>query len=68
MKGKIPQSEPVRDSSDLAPHEGAEYERELAALRREIERGIEDVRNGRLSDRTVDEIATATRSARRKRQ
>jgi len=50
-------SEVVRDALRLLRREKAAHEEKLAILRREIEIGLEDVRAGRLSNRTARDIA-----------
>ena len=50
-------SEVVRDALRLLRREKAAYEEKLAILRREITIGLEDVRAGRLSNRTALDIA-----------
>lgn len=50
-------SEVVRDALRLLRREKAAHEEKLAILRREIALGLEDVRAGRLSDRTALDIA-----------
>lgn len=49
-------SEVVRDALRLLRREKAAYEEKLAILKREIEIGLEDVRAGRLSTRSVMDI------------
>jgi antitoxin ParD1/3/4 len=55
-------SDVVRDALRLLRRERAAQEEKLAILRREIERGLDDVRNYRFSDRSIEEIAAATRA------
>jgi antitoxin ParD1/3/4 len=49
-------SEVVRDGLRMLREERAVYEEKLAILKREIQVGLDDVRAGRFSDRTVMEI------------
>ncbi len=55
-------SEVVRDALRLLRRERDAYEEKLAILRREIEIGRDDARAGRFSDRSVVQIAAATRA------
>jgi len=50
-------SEVVRDGLRLLSEERAAYEEKLAILRREIQVGIDDLEAGRISTKTVLEIA-----------
>ena len=50
-------SEVVREALRLLRREKAAHEEKLAILRREIAIGLDDVRAGRLSDRTALDIA-----------
>ncbi|MGE5546756.1 MAG: type II toxin-antitoxin system ParD family antitoxin [Solirubrobacterales bacterium] len=54
-------SEVVRDALRLLKREAAVREEKLAVLRREISIGLEQARTGRLSDRSVAEIAASLR-------
>jgi antitoxin ParD1/3/4 len=49
-------SEVVRDGLRMLREERAVYEEKLAILRREIQIGLDEVRAGKFSDRTVMEI------------
>ena len=49
-------SEVVREALRLLRREKAAYEEKLTILRREIEIGLEDVRAGRLSKRSISDI------------
>jgi antitoxin ParD1/3/4 len=49
-------SEVVRDGLRMLREERAVYEEKLSILKREIQVGLDDVRAGRFSDRTVMEI------------
>jgi antitoxin ParD1/3/4 len=49
-------SEVVRDGLRMLREERAIYEEKLAVLRREIQVGVDEVRAGQFSDRTVMEI------------
>lgn len=49
-------SEVVRDALRLLRREKAAYEEKLAILRREIQIGLDDVRAGRISKRTIADI------------
>ena len=49
-------SEVVRDGLRVLREERAVYEEKLAILRREIQKGIDDVEAGRFSDRSIEEI------------
>ena len=49
-------SEVVRDGLRMLREERAVYEEKLAILKREIQVGLDDVRAGHFSDRTVMEI------------
>jgi antitoxin ParD1/3/4 len=49
-------SEVVRDGLRMLREERAGYEEKLAILRREIQVGVDEVRAGKFSDRTVMEI------------
>lgn len=63
-------SEVVRDALRLLRREREQYEQKMAVLRREIQIGMDDIEAGRISDRTVEDIAAETRAAavaRRKR-
>ena len=55
-------SEVVRDALRLLRREREAYDEKLAILRREIEIGLDDARAGRLSDRSVAQIAAETRA------
>lgn len=64
-------SEVVREALRLLRREREQYEQKMAILRREIQIGIDDIEAGRISDRTVEDIAAETRAAamaRRKRR
>lgn len=64
-------SEVVRDALRLLQREREQYEQKMAVLRREIQIGMDDIEAGRVSDRTVEDIAAETRAAamaRRKRR
>ena len=50
-------SEVVREALRLLRREKAAHEEKLAILRREIELGLQDVRAGRISERTASDIA-----------
>jgi len=52
-------SEVVRDGLRLLQRERQVAREKLAILRREVDAGLEDMRAGRYSDRTVAEIADA---------
>jgi antitoxin ParD1/3/4 len=52
-------SEVVRDGLRLLQRERQVAREKLAILRREVDAGLEDMRAGRYSDRTVGEIADA---------
>jgi len=49
-------SEVVRDGLRLLREERAVYEEKLAILRREIQKGIDDIEAGRIDDRPIEEI------------
>ena len=49
-------SEVVRDGLRMLREERAVYEEKLTILRREIQKGIDDVEAGRFSDRSIEEI------------
>ena len=49
-------TEVVRDGLRVLREERAVYEEKLAILRREIQKGIDDVEAGRFSDRSIEEI------------
>jgi antitoxin ParD1/3/4 len=49
-------SEVVRDGLRLLSEERAAYEEKLAILRREIQIGVDEVRAGKFSDRSVMDI------------
>ena len=49
-------SEVVRDGLRMLREERAVYEEKLIILRREIQKGIDDVEAGRFSDRSIEEI------------
>ncbi len=49
-------SEVVRDGLRMLREERAVYQEKLAILRREIQVGVDEVRAGKFSDRTVMEI------------
>jgi len=49
-------SEVVRDGLRMLREERAAYEEKLAILRREIQIGVDEVRAGKFSDRSVMEI------------
>ena len=51
------QSEVVRDALRLLHRENAMEREKIEMLRRAVEVGIEDVRQGRFATRTVDEIS-----------
>ena len=53
-------SEVVRDALRLLRRERAAYEEKLAALRRELQVGLDDIEAGRISNRTVQDIARET--------
>jgi antitoxin ParD1/3/4 len=53
-------SEVVRDALRLLRRERAAYEEKMAILRREIQIGIDDIEAGRISNRTVEDIARET--------
>ena len=64
-------SEVVREALRLLRRSREEYEQKMAILRREIQIGLDDIDAGRISDRTVEDIAAETRAAamaRRKRR
>ena len=50
-------SEVVRDGLRLLREERAAYEEKLAILRREIQLGFDDLEAGRISTKTIPEIA-----------
>ena len=50
-------SEVVRDGLRLLREERAAYEEKLAILRREIQLGYDDLEAGRISTKTIPEIA-----------
>jgi antitoxin ParD1/3/4 len=50
-------SEVVRDGLRLLREERAAYEEKLAILRREIQLGVDDLEAGRISTKTIPEIA-----------
>jgi len=54
-------SEVVRDGLRRLLHEKAVREERAAILRREVARGLDQARTGRLSKRSVAEIAAAVR-------
>ena len=49
-------SEVVRDGLRMLREERAVYEEKHTILRREIQKGIDDVEAGRFSDRSIEEI------------
>ena len=49
-------SEVVRDALRMLRRQKAAYEEKLAILKREVELGLEDMRAGRISTRTVKDI------------
>jgi antitoxin ParD1/3/4 len=51
-------SEVVRDGLRLLREERAAYEEKLAILKREIQLGVDDLEAGRVSTKTIPEIAT----------
>jgi antitoxin ParD1/3/4 len=51
-------SEVVRDGLRLLREERAAYEEKLAILRREIQLGVDDLDAGRVSTKTIPEIAS----------
>jgi len=55
-------SEVVRDGLRMLREERAIYEEKLAILKREVQVGLDDVRAGRFSDRTVMEILAAVQA------
>jgi antitoxin ParD1/3/4 len=57
-------SEVVRESLRLLRREKAIQDEKLAMLRREVGIGIEQARDGRLSTRSISEIAESLRSER----
>jgi antitoxin ParD1/3/4 len=59
-------SEVVRDALRLLRREKAAHEEKLAILRREIEIGLEDMRAGRISTRSVMDILTEQERAEKK--
>ena len=59
-------SEVVRDALRLLRREKAAEEEKLAILRREIEIGLEDMRAGRISTRSVMDILTEQEGAEKK--
>ena len=61
-------SEVVRDALRLLRRERTAYEEKLAALRREIQIGLDQANAGLFSDDTVEDIAAKTRAAARKRR
>jgi antitoxin ParD1/3/4 len=52
-------SEVVGDALRLLRREAAAHDEKLAILRREIEIGVQQARDGRLSKRSISEIAAA---------
>jgi antitoxin ParD1/3/4 len=57
-------SEVVRESLRLLRREKAIQDETLAILRREVSIGVEQARDGRLSTRSISEIAESLRSER----
>jgi antitoxin ParD1/3/4 len=49
-------SEVVRDALRLLRREKAAYEEKLAILKREVAIGLQDVRAGRISERSISDI------------
>jgi len=58
-------SEVVRDGLRLLRREKAAHDEKIAVLRREIAIGVEEVRAGRLSTRSIAEIAAEIAAERR---
>ena len=56
-------SEVVRDALRLLRREREAHEEKIAILRREIQIGLDDIEAGRISTRSVQDIAAATRAA-----
>ena len=50
-------SEVVREALRLLRREREEYEQKMAVLRREIQIGMDDINAGRISTRSVEDIA-----------
>ena len=50
-------SEVVRDALRLLRREREQYEQKMAILRREIQIGLDDIDAGRISTRSVEDIA-----------
>jgi antitoxin ParD1/3/4 len=50
-------SEVVRDALRLLRREREQYEQKMAALRRELQIGMDDIEAGRISTRSVEDIA-----------
>ena len=50
-------SEVVRDALRLLRREREQYEQKMAILRRELQAGMDDIEAGRISTRTVEDIA-----------
>ena len=59
-------SEVVRDALRLLPRERGANQATIALLRREIQIGLDDIEAGRISTRSVQDIAVAMRAAARK--
>jgi antitoxin ParD1/3/4 len=57
-------SEVVRDSLRLLQREKAAREEKLAVLRREVNLGVDQAREGRLSKRSISDIANSLRNER----
>ena len=58
----------MRDALRLLRRERAAHEEKLAALRREIQVGLDQANAGLFSPDTVEDIAAETRAATRKRR
>ncbi len=50
-------SEVVRDALRLLRREREQYEQKMAVLRRELQVGMDDIEAGRISTRSVEDIA-----------
>lgn len=50
-------SEVVREALRLLRREREQYEQKMAVLRRELQIGMDDIEAGRISTRTVEDIA-----------
>jgi antitoxin ParD1/3/4 len=57
-------SEVVRDSLRLLRREKAAREEKIAVLRREVNLGVDQAREGRLSKRSISDIANSLRNER----